>query len=323
MQMLKIDSTELLPAAWCYNPSIIQYKKKLLFAYRRVYKIDQNDWKMYSRVCICELDKSLAPKGKHTELQFKPIFANSLNHQEDPRLFLYKDELYCSYINSTHDYGSPSQGLCKLNDKYEVVENWFIDYGNNINGSVVPIVDTICLRPGVFCSAPPSKISNGVEKNWVFFQVGDKLNAIYETNPLQVIEIDLSSSKGKLLSKSSTKLDWQWGKLSGGTSPILMNGEYHTFFHSFYNNEEYKRRVYTAGYMAFDKNYQIKRISKTPILHADKTCFETSINHSVVFPGGVLYKDGKWTIAYGVDDQHCNLAIVDDEEVQTNCQIFI
>lgn len=286
-----LGSAHPLPAEVYHNPSIFRYKGKLLMAYR----IDRR-W--FTGIGICELDEKYSPKND-TKLDFN----DGVSH-EDPRLFIYKEELYCSYtkLRCRHNCFQ-GQGLCRLDDKYKVIKTWNIDYGENKSCSPTNIYALIKNHVTRFLL----KDFTVREKNWVFFQNGDKLSAIYK--PHEIIEIDLKTSKGKLISRAN--VGWEYGEIRGGAPPVFHNGEYYNFFHSSYMENDIC--IFAAGCYTF-KDAEITKISSSNILDLPAENAEGR-KLKVVFPCGAIFENGNWIIAYGENNIACKIAIISEEEL--------
>ena len=315
MEIIDIDSSKLLPSRRCYNASILEYDGKLLMAYRRVCA-GEGEYE-HSDIGLCTLDSDYQPiKKTNRKLEIELVRHGKFNNQEDPRLFMYNEELYCSFINCMYDYSWPNQGLCKLDSDYAPTKIWFLNYGHNWNAS---LLQKNCYSPreGVYYykTAIP-----GIEKNWTFFGNGEYLNMLYWVNPTEIVRVDLTTSTVLRIVKAKKKdIDWKWGNLSGGTPPVLHNGEYHTFFHSFYDHNG--QRVYAMGYYAFEAKfpYKMTKISKSPIIEADKKSL-ADYKHAVVFPCGAIIKDDEWLISCGWNDAEIKLIKVPHEEILKNCK---
>ncbi len=70
------------------------------------------------------------------------------------------------------------------------------------------------------------------QKNWVGFDWHGQLLIDYYPHPHEVLWPNMATGECYSLYKTSTKIEWPWGELRGGTPPLLVDGEYLTFFHS-------------------------------------------------------------------------------------------
>ena len=228
---------------------------------------------------------------------------------EDMRLFIYKDRLCGVYFEGmTRGKGA---GLIVVTfDEHFNIEDVF--------------------RPS-FVRA------RNVERNWQFFGDGSDLLCAYSIQP-QVI---LRCSPTNIVPHA--KMRWRGGgyrAMCGGTPPIEFEGEYLSFFHSWFPWPErgaknwkfrvhrllsfshsligwpmhgagtWPHRVYSAGAYTFDMAwpFKIRRYTPRPLMAAP-THDALLDRPACVFPcGSCLHKDGL-VVSYGYHDQECRLAI--------------
>ncbi len=93
---------------------------------------------------------------------------------------------------------------------------------------------------------------------------------------------------------------------------MLMGKRYWSFFHSSTERtspEEPRRRYYMGAYsFEQDPPFKIGAISKTPLLvgsELDGGSSDMGIPLPVIFPGGAIWKNGRWTVVFGVNDERC------------------
>lgn len=211
---------------------------------------------------------------------------------EDPRVLVHKNNIYVSC--STYDISRKHlihQKIIVLNENFEHTNTIHPKYG--LNGKTV-------------------YNNTGIEKNWTYFIHNDRLMCVYEINPHTILEID---SDGNVLSKTIsynnniTKL-WKYGELRGGTNPILKDGYYYSFFHS---SMPYKNllRCYFMGYYKFESHppFKIVEISKEPLLSGNfkDEKIRDEIKYRVVFPMGVILKNNKFLVSFGLNDEKTGL----------------
>lgn len=323
-KIYSIDKTNLMPGDYHFNSSIIDFDGKLLLAYRW----DQIDSKVAAwishrsiDIVIVELDRlTLQPiKDTNKVLNIPTLYEADNGHYkfEDPRLFVFKNELYCMYITAslplqTDKKPCASVGICKLNNKYDVVNNWLLPYGNNLQSDGSPL-KSICYLP------------KGNEKNWSFFEYENDLYLIYSINPHKVLKVDLSNSTLKEVGDTTFYPEWRHGELRGGSCPIKVNDEYFGFFHSSFrykNDKIFPHPIYVMGMYGFEAKppFKVTKISKAPILFGDIHGHIWST--AVVFPCGAIYDKGKWLVSYGYNDYASKIVEIKHEKLINNCQKF-
>lgn len=204
---------------------------------------------------------------------------------EDPRLFVYNDKLWLAYNGATYKPDSFRQHIVNLQD-----------------GQTTQVIPLERLRP--------------TDKNWMYFESDGKLYAVYSIDPHVVVRID--GDKIEEVARTEPNLVrkfWWYGEPRGGSCPWnIGNDEFLTFFQSHYIPYGFYRRVYVLGAYVFSAKppFQIKRITRMPLLVPETTDVKM---HSVVFPGGAVFMDNKWTVPFGYNDCESGLAVFTREQV--------
>jgi predicted GH43/DUF377 family glycosyl hydrolase len=172
-----------------------------------------------------------------------------------------------------------------------------------------PITLTDVQQPNI-----PGNDFSTMQKNWVPFECKGNLYFIYKCHPThQVFEV----LTGKFF--STPILNWPYGEIRGGSVPVSFNGGLLRFFHSRLNNENFgsvRYRYFIGAYvMQPEPPFTVLQVGKKPIIYgseigtlrggARKACDFYKPN--VVFPGGVIVKDGKFILAFGVNDAEITL----------------
>lgn len=172
------------------------------------------------------------------------------------------------------------QTLCTFNDKWEQITRYDHDYGKNGKGL---------------------GLNTGMEKNWLYFFHEGKLNMVYSANPHTVVEFD--GPRFVTQRRTEATLPWSHGEIRGGTPPILVNGEYFTFFHSSLPWTSRYRR-YFAGAYAFDAKppFAITRITSKPLLTGSQNDPWVDRKPLVVFPVGFIMQGQNCLVTLGVND---------------------
>lgn len=158
------------------------------------------------------------------------------------------------------------------------------------------------------------------EKNWApFISRENHACFVYSINPHVVTWLDKSEHRN-----STLPLAWPFGEPRGGTPPVLVGGEFITFFHSSLPWRKPKRRYYMGAY-AFESRppFRITRMTVEPLLVGSEEDPRVLGGPLVVFPNGAVLSgpdsypsdrmslnsrqvDGRaWTLSLGVNDEQC------------------
>lgn len=190
---------------------------------------------------------------------------------EDPRAFIFDDKIHlgCAVFN----YETVTQRIYQLNRDLSF---------NSVVSHKIPHLQKW-------------------EKNWTYFANKDnRLLCLYSLDPFCIID----AFTGEIVKKYNFSWNWKWGDVRGGTTPILINGMYYTFFHSHVLQNNI--RIYYVGVTMFDSDtLEIKKVSKLPMFRGDKN-FGTLKGYPhgdfVIFPMGSVYKDNEFLISCGIND---------------------
>jgi predicted GH43/DUF377 family glycosyl hydrolase len=272
-----------------YNCSLAEWRGKTLLAYRDKY------W--YSDLHIAELDADLRPLGTTPLHPRHPLCQAG---REDPRLFVHRGQLHCSFTGIQFADGQTltHSMLCRLSEVLEVEETWCPEY----EGRRFPM-----------------------EKNWQFFTWQDELFAIYTIRPHVVLYLPHGRKAAYLFSEHAGPSPWAGGRLSGGAAPVLVDDEYYCWFHGSIEDSERGRRVYNIGLYTFEAKppFRPRRITPVPLLMARAGDRPPSRPHNwadVVFPCGALLRGKEWLVSYGLHDQWCRIIGWDAEAVETSLE---
>lgn len=225
--------------------------------------------------------------------QWKPLVCGDEQFSyEDMRLFMFQGKLHGAYVVST----IPTPPISCLMAYGELVE------------------EQTCWR--VKSEYRPKYLGNDfsvMSKNWVFFEQGEKLYAIQNSEPQQtVLELDGDMVRQTHLSNAPR---WEWGQIRGGCI-IPHGGRLLRFFHS--RTETPVSRYYVgAMLMEAAPPFKVLTISKRPILHGSDWETSPALHHKprVVFPAGVV-KDGEYfMLATGINDSACAMVKLSEGEL--------
>lgn len=218
-------------------------------------------------------------------LNAQPLLTSPFTHYEDPRMFVFRGELYVSYSRwgneEIQDYNDPRSiiqiaftHVKRLSTTFELGKTYVPPYGKN-------------MEPGK------------MEKNWGFFEYQKELHCLYGVNPLTIFKYDMESNTCRFVrtEKMSSTIC-----IRGGTPPIFINGSFVSFIHC----SDYL--VYMVKLGVTDKVFKIKEISDFPILSSISKILkgkESMNQNGILFPCGAVYDSNKkqYIISMGYKDK--------------------
>ncbi len=295
-----VAGREMKPSPRHWNPGLLHYKGKLWMSYR--YHMREEDARCGT--AIVELDpRTFQPTGSSQHLALSG--PTGKEHHEDARLFLFRGEPHISFTEM-RGYMPGVNYTCVI--RYAKLK---------LRGNRWQVVD-------VFQPRWAANDGRAKEKNWVFFEQGEKLHAVYSTGPQHVV-IELDGER-VIRDYTTPGAAWSWGALRGGTSPIAQSdGTFLSIFHSSLATEQPPHFVrYYAGAYTFEGKppFAPIRISTRPIMagseedgHKVDPRFVAGWKPFVVFPCG-LEREGKdWLVSLGVNDWQCAVAHLTTEQL--------
>jgi predicted GH43/DUF377 family glycosyl hydrolase len=235
----------------------------------------------------------------HCISQFVRLDTRS-HFSEDPRLFQREDQMYIMYNDVQYD---------------------------PINSRTIRIAK---LDPETLQISEPvnfGQYHQKIEKNWVpFFSKEDgedKLHFEYCFNPHVILRME-DSAKNELRHLlqpnhiAVQRIPWKdsWGVIRGGTPPVMVDGQYLSFFHSFFR--EKKKTWYVMGAYTFEASFpfRITACSVSPIQFKgiyDTTPVNTACKDKfVIFPSGIVLakKEGKEVLHVACGENDCGIKVV-------------
>lgn len=210
---------------------------------------------------------------------------------EDPRAIYYDGKTYvscCSFIRNKRGCTHPHQIIAEVNENWESVRRYDPVYGKNGN-------DTRC--------------NIGPEKNWLWFFHNNFPALIYKACPHTIEKFSQDFCASHSHSAYQSEWDssiWHHGEIRGGTPPVLVDGEYWTFFHSHTPYSDGMRQYHMGAY-AFQSHppFAITRITSEPLLSGSRLDRTSPKKPLVVFPQGALLQHDNWLIVGGCNDLDC------------------
>ncbi len=219
---------------------------------------------------------------------------------EDPRLFKIEDQTYITYNDiEDNDIESRTIRIAKVNTE------------------TLKLQDQVNLELNL----------RRIEKNWVPFVYEEegikKLHFGYYFNPHVILKME-DPTKNELVHLTKPNhiavqnMPWHksWGIVRGGTPPILVDGQYLAFFHSFF--KESGKIWYVMGAYTFEPTppFRITACSPEPILF--KGIYNTKTKNTAfsrkpsIFPSGLVLgkEDGKDVVHVACGENDCSIKVV-------------
>ena len=171
------------------------------------------------------------------------------------------------------------------------------------------------------------------EKNWMFFDSGDKTYVVYSISPHIILEASFNHPNF-IVCFPACKVEWDdsyqdvFGVMRGGAQPV----EYHakssqatmlSLSHSSYKTT--KGRIYEAFFYEFlgQRPFSVMRSMDGPIKIGEESVdgFEyKKLNnevHSVVYPCGLLIEGSDAIVSYGINDETMAIARIRLETIES------
>ena len=274
-----------------YNPSAI---------------FDGKNYEIVFRQDIINIDKNF--KGPYKTYIKKVLFDKNFN-QISPTETLIKDSSTAEDPRLINNSGEKILVFNDLRDK-EKSKSRIINYCNisSDNATAIP------LELGF----------NLFEKNWSPFFKNEKLHFVYQVIPHKVLAID-SENKSQVIS-CPQEFDfrdfsfWKWGEPRGGTPALEFNGDYISFFHSYFKHNN--RYIYVMGAYTFEKDapFRIKKITPFPIIFKDiysaKFQNTSDSTKSVIYPSGIVYDDKNNEFVVFCGENDCAIRVLQIDAIK-------
>jgi predicted GH43/DUF377 family glycosyl hydrolase len=283
-----------------FNPCVFEYQGKLLFSFRTPDPLTG----LKNKIFITQLDDSLNPRGKVYPMEF--IHDSYMGDMvQDPRFITVKSKLYVVYSNI---YNLPGESL----RRFYISEVIFDRY------------KFVAINPEVFLNFDGIP-NNKFEKNWVPFEYNGNLLLEYTINPQKVFLPRFGVSKCETVACNPLFQEWDWGVLRGGTQAVLVDGSYLAFFHATrpmttVQSGGKSMQHYFMGAYTFESQppFAVTKMSPEIIVGDDfysPPYYNTWKPLRVVFPCGLVVKEGVLFVSYGRQDQEMWIAKFDKEKL--------
>lgn len=209
-----------------------------------------------------------------------------LEHFEDPRAIYHNGLTFlccCNFIIRGNGWTGAHQIVAAMTSDWKCAKRYDPVYGGN---------------------GDDLGKNTRIEKNWIWFFHDNVPHLIYMTAPHTVVRCSREFVPQQEF-VTEAELPWEYGDPRGGTPPVLVNGEYWSFFHSSTNwRQQSPTRQYHMGAYAFEARppFRITKITEEPLLSGSPFNTWGEGKPLVVFPNGSLLRDGVWTVTGGSND---------------------
>ena len=286
---------------------------------------------------VVDLDEAYTPKSAPTVLNCTEL-PHSLEHWEDPRLFVHHGDLYLVAVGYYTVY--LSGGLQQMWDARQYLARLerLPSAANNATGATPAPPAGFQVAQLQQLLLPDEDVPSDLtlpadidirrpfrEKNWVPFIYDDSIHFIYSLNPPVVIRV-VADQPGADVNADirtafvsgggdSTTVRWRHGVMRGGTPAIYDAdiGGYVAFFHSHDRFRVPTQRgdkdvaFYFMGFYVFAPRppFGIQLISEAPLLGPG---FYNDSTHEAwrlraVWPAGLMVQPDAFIVSYGKDDE--------------------
>lgn len=292
-----------------HNPSIIQFGDNFLLTFRYVPDMYRQPWTSYIGVVLLNHDFEAITEPQL--LNTRSRMSKTPSQSEDARVFSSWGRFFVIY-NDNIDVCCPSYG-----DRRDM------------------FIAELCSDQGVFTLSQPTKLihyqkyrSSLWQKNWVPFEWNNRLLITYSVSPHEIIYPNFLTGECYMCYETEFLHEWDFGTLRCSAPPLLVDGEYLSFFHSgkvIASEASYGHEIwhYFMGAYTFapDPPFAITSYTKKPIVGEG---FYTggSYYKRVIFPGGFVVSNSAIYLAYGKDDSEIWIATIDKEALKKALVVF-
>ena len=211
---------------------------------------------------------------------------------------------------------------------------WNSGWHDSLNSQFIQELETATVLPR---GKPRELILEGerqqIEKNWTFFGSGP-FYAVYSINPHRILQFslggdaDVSLADAQSTSWNNSEYSQEYGALRGGAPPQPVGAGYYSFCHSVSNSPEghrYVTAVYRfAGTFPFRPTHAPAKPLDLGNPFGARPVYPrlNPVVGEVLYTSGAVFKDGLWTISYGINDEHCAIGVLSHDEVeQSLCEL--
>jgi predicted GH43/DUF377 family glycosyl hydrolase len=298
-QQIVVATKRILLAEFpdAHNPSILETDQGILLSFRHCPDIEHNPWVSY--IGVVWLNEALEPISTPQLLNTRSQNSRIQSQSEDARLFSYRGRIFLTYNDNI-------EINCKsLSDRRDI------------------FIAELHYKNSIFTLSTPLKLLHqekahiSCQKNWMPFEWDKKLLLSYTINPHEIVYANLHNGACYPCYETEANLNWEFGPLRGSTPPLLVDGEYLSFFHSgaytfSYSSWGHDMWHYFMGVYTFSASPPFEMTSYTPLPIVGEDFYTHSPYWKrIIFPGGFIVKDPFIYVAYGKDDSEIWIGTID------------
>ncbi len=299
----KVIPVKISGAPTASNPALIHFEDHYLMVFRYDKPVGLSVKKIWKKTSpylgIVELDKNFQPIAPFQQLNTREDRPEVTMQAEDPRLIDLGEKVFLIFndIKEGTKFGNRWMYIAEIKRKKKAFTLGKIHH-----------------------IKPPNRPAR-VEKNWMPFIYKDELYMVYQPSPHEVFKVNPEDGKVEKLFITEADFHWPLGEVRGGTQAIEFEGRYLTFMHSSVWTEptvwrKNPIRYYFMGAYTFENNppFAVTSYTPGPLHHPE---FYLARNWKrVVFPSGLVSDKSYFYVAYGENDRHINIAVIDKQRLK-------
>lgn len=295
IRRVRVQESLFPPAERNFQASVVFFNGTYWMAHRQ-------NW-ANAKTCLSRLDDHFQPVWTRvlplpSGMQF-PLAASG---QEDGRLFIWKNSLWLAWTAYTKlNLGEPGSVTTVVYSE--------LDANGGVKKTVVP--QWIARRDW--------------EKNWAFFPWKNRLFAVYQVAPSQIV-LEIDDTAVELASDLPLTFPANMGLQRGGASPFFNDGLFWHVTHGVYLHPENNHQWYNAGLYAFEAKppFRPAKFLPFPLIcpRIDPPSHGISTNPRVVFPCGAFVRGNSLFVSSGWHDRWLEVWEFDWQEVKKHVRSY-
>lgn len=285
-------------AVSAFNPSVLRVANGWIMAYRVVGP------DAHRRIAMCRLDRAFRVVDGSAVPFSDGIVLPEVTGSERPRRWFADPRLYV------------------MDGQHYVY--WNTGWQLPRNHQLMQPFDPLTLRP-----VGPSRLlvldapRQDIEKNWAFLEEAPGF-AVYSTTPHRVIRCDFSGD-GPIACSDAVTVQADFGRFTdlhgpvrGGAPPVKVGGPYWSVGHCVSLADGSGTARYLPTLHAFQERppFSPLRAPRAPLPLGNPLGARTvhaRLNRAVgeiVYPSGAAFVEGHFVVSYGINDEHCAIAVI-------------
>ncbi len=203
--------------------------------------------------------------------------------QEDPRFFVFRDRLHLTYTSYDTRITTPA----------------IVRFSADLSPESASLL-TLRNR-------------NSWEKNWMPFEWGGELYAIYSVQPHVILQF--REANVERVYETGNPMPWSWGELRGGCPPVRVGDEYYHWAHARIPQDH---GLYSVALYTFEAKppFRVTRYCPWPLLRALQSERPHAGMPAVIYPGGAILDRDTWRVACGWMDASCRIYSFDAGQIE-------